>query len=296
MLDIKENGQMVSVQFDSITDLMEVNSDLFPHENSISIGKIINGTDERRNWYGSYLNSKQVLNSALLGDKVLYEKHLKSKVAVLKEGECSSSEQSIKSIKRKTVYGSMGDELDIHKIYQGRADTAWRKTKRVEVAQKFHLVTILIDYGGCSSERVSDSLWRSAVAIKIYEELLKAGKSVRIVSGSLVGEGMIGTKKLLSTTIGIKRYNEQLSVERLAAMTNISFYRSAGFIAMYSQKRNTTDYLGRPMQLTENLSLQLQEEENMGHTKFVRIGRVSSRREAMHSVEQCYQQMEEFTK
>ncbi len=297
MLNIKENNEMVSVQYDSILDVINTPCSSGSRINQGLYNSFYNDRD-RTGWYGKYNSSAEIRNAALLGDKELYELSLKGKIKSLSSnGSVSSSEQNIKSIKRKIVYSSTGDELDIHKIYQGQSDTAWRKTKRIEVAKKFHLVTLLIDYVGIARENANDSLWRSAVAVKIYEELLLAGKSVRIVVGSVSENAMIGDSRFISTCISIKRYNEPLSVERLAVMSNLGFYRFAGFIAKTMQNINLSSGLGTSVSLAENnLPIQLKEEQELGHTKFVRIGRASNQGSANNELLNCYKQMEEFNK
>lgn len=295
MISIKENERMISVQYDSVLDVIETGCPSKSGNNQEMYKRRIKDKDSS-GWYAEFKSLQEVINAALIGSKEIYEKHLLSKISLLSQKcKVNDYEQKVQSIKRKRIYGSQGDELDIHKVYQGQLDKAWTRTHRIEVAQKFHLVTLLIENGGLSGVNAYDTLWRSAVAVKIYDELIQAGKSVQIVVATNSHNNFRDKDpRLLTTCIPVKKYNEQLSLERLSVMSNITFFRSFGFLALLAQDHPLNYGYGHHCSIGNNMPIHLQEEIDAGHTKFVKIGMVCGQRQAIQAVANCYQQMEDF--
>ena len=302
MSNIKENDQQVSVYFDSLLELMDYAP---PSANSARFAAYV-GKDRTheefyghgRDWYGSTnRTSEDVLNHALLGDEELYE-NLKSKIEQLNEAVgryTTDYTQHIRKVQRKKFRTDFGDEVDIHKVYQGQCDKAWTQTKRIEVDQTHHLVTILVDYCGHCGEKVEDTLWRAAVATKLVDDLVSAGKSVKLMCGSVARQAMNGSSKLLCTSIVIKNYNEGMSLARVAAMTHLGFFRSAGFAMLAAQHRKCAYNLGYPQDLKEaNMPIHLKEDVEAGHTKYVPVGRISSLGQAINGLKQAYEIMRSF--
>lgn len=296
--EVEENKGMVSVHFDSITDFMECKPPAKHQERFDEHTK--NRTDRNGSWFGKgNKKASDVINKALLGDPYLYGA-LSSYIAELDKltGYYTKDyEQVIEKVKRVHKRDFFGDELDIHKVYQGQLDTAWHRTERVEVASKFHLVTLLIDVGGHSGQNAIDSIWRAAIVVKLVRELEQAGKAVRIVSGFAVEGAIKANNKLLTATITIKDYNQTLTLERLAAMSHFGFMRTFCFGAFYYQEYPLYGSLGRPIDMTsKHVPIQLQKEVDAGHTKYVYIGRAMDSSSALKFLKHGYEQMEEFSK
>jgi len=296
MQSLKENGQMISFHSDSIIEIIEGKCNSKSTENKRRYLEYMEG--ERGNtWHGPTCKSaKEIIQKCLLGDHDLYEKYLKPKIKELNvKGEHSTSEQIIKKVKRKRRLGDQGNEIDIHKVYQGQIDKAWSSMERIEVSNKIHLVTLMIDYSGNSGIDATDSLWRAAVVVKIYEELELAGKSVQIVVGSATYSSSSSHSKIFTESIFIKKYNQSLSLERLAAVSHVGCFRILGFLGILSQNDEARDSLGRSVCISDkNMPVHFKEEIALGHTKFVHIGQANSKAQAINEINNCYKQMKDF--
>jgi len=294
---IKENKEMVSVHFESMLELMGFKPEAA--QNRINFNRLINNKKSVQNgigkgWIGKSEYYKDIVSMALLGDQDSYKISLK-RMSELKSGTVSTKLQTIQKSKRIKTKSDMGDELDIHKVYQGNLSQAWSKTKRLEVDVKHHLVTIFLNINGSWKIKVSDTIWRCALILKLVKEIQLAGKSVKIVVGGVVCHGMEGSDKLLSTSITVKKYNEKLTPERLAAMTNIGFYRTFGFAAKECQNRVVDSSGGGSREITrDSMPIHLQEEVEKGHTKPVFLSGITTKYEAMNELSRAFEQMKSF--
>jgi hypothetical protein len=295
-LVVRENSKLISVHFESAIDLLE-------HDergmNSIEFKSYTHRTKTGRDykWFGnSNKNAGDVIDHALVGDKDLYES-LINKVRDLRSMEGMDKVdyvQRIKSVRRKLVHGNFGDELDIHKVYAGKIETAWSSRVREEFDKEHHLVTLFIDIAGNAKVNCEDSLWRAVVAMKVFEDLERAGKSVRIIAGGSSFGVWQKDNRNCAVSIVIKEYNQSLSLERLAAMSHVGFYRVFGFAAKCAQDIRRPMYnLGMSMDSTvSNVSINLQEDIAKGHTKLVFIGRSLSRYDAHRDLDAVYKQLQ----
>jgi hypothetical protein len=274
--------KLVSIHFDSIVDYMETkpcreNADL--HKKLT--GRIVSESSPKwmKGWYGPSASSYQeVTNLGLVGDKELFNS-LQEKVDRLREHlgmHKRDYSSAIKQARRVRERAAQGDELDIHSVYQGRLDVAWGRTKRIEMDHETKLVTLLIDNEDNAEVNAADTLWRSAVAVLLTEELEAAGKSVRIITYGGSTRCFVGTRKECTVTITIKEYNTSLSLDRLAAMTHIGFGRGPGFVAMAMQPYKVQPHLGGSVSYSDRLiPLQLRPEIEKGHTKVVYLGKAN---------------------
>jgi hypothetical protein len=288
----------ISVHFPSVVELLE-------YENEFTINHDIWNDHFKRGrrrdgWYGpTTQTSEEVTRGALLGDKVLFEKHLDKMISELRKatGQFDANyTQKIQKVKRRVKFNGYGDELDIHKVYQGQLDKAWRRTERVEVEQSTKLVTLFIQIAGIAKEDATKSLWRAATAVLLYEQLIAAGKSVKVVVG---GTSNDVTKKghAMTVSVTVKEYNEKLSLQRLAAMCHLGFYRTFGFGAKACQPYKLEYSLGYSQDMTAaTMPLQFQEDIHKGHAKFVMLDRCLNLDGAKTSLANAYKQMKEFSK
>lgn len=294
---VSENSSTVSVHFNGVVELLEYDAG----KQKAEYKKYLHDNDMGSGWFGYKNNTaNDVTTKALLGDAYLFEK-LKEHIAELDKltGYYTTAyEQVLQTSKRRRFRGPAGDELDIHKVYQGRLDTAWSKTERIEVGQKQHLVTLLIDLGGNCAQDVAASLWRAAIVIKLARELELAGKAVKIVTGIAARSAFVESdvrRKILTSTIVVKDFNQPIVLPRLAAMTHFGFMRTFCFAAFHLQPHKLSSGLGRPVDMVgSNMPIQLQEEIDMGITKFVYIGRAMDSSSAFYHLKHAYTQMQEF--
>lgn len=140
--------------------------------------------------------------------------------------------------RRRRVRGDFGNELDIHAVNQGHADTAWDKTVIKEVDNHGNkLVHIVVDLSTSAGVRFSDGHWRGAAVLRIYEALLRMGKSVAVscyyssaglfsYGNSYARDGMVSCR--------LKDYGETLREDRLAAFSSIGFLRTGMFRATWA--------------------------------------------------------------
>lgn len=296
---IKENETQISVMFNSLVEVVEMECPSIIEKNREQFLYYSGRKRGDQKWFGpTCTTGKQIIENGLLGDKEIYEKYLKPKISLLGEKEeVKDSEQHIKVVKRKKIRGSFGDELDIHKVYQGQIETAWSRTKRIEVSQKFHLVTLLVDYVGSCNENAMDSLWRAAVVVRLANELERAGKSVQVLVSYQVTSSSPSHNKIVSSSVVIKKFNESLNLERLSALCHLGAFRTFGFMGLLCQDYPLNYFFGYPNSLSiESLPLHLKEDKDSGHTKFVIIGRASSLQEAKNELASAYKQMKDFAK
>lgn len=227
---IIERDNQITIHFDDMMDLYnyEPENDNINREHFHKYMKTNQVPNEKK----CGMDFQEVIDSALIGNDSLFES-LSSKIEQLrrKVGVYSADyEQEIKISKRKLKKTNFGDELDIHQVYQGNLERAWRTTERVTQDQKHNLVTLLVDIGGNWGESADKSLWRAAVVSLAVDELQKAGKTVQVVVGDC-GDGSYRKcpYRYLNLSINVKRYNEYLSLPRLASMCNLGFFRVFGF-------------------------------------------------------------------
>lgn len=293
---VKENDSLVSVHFDSILDFMDHIETGTNKREFIEYGeRVLVGSSLRERWFGpNCISSKEVFKSALLGDDDLL-KSLESKISTLEKDSatCKTTSQIVKKVKRKNVWSNAGDEIDIHKVYAGNYQNAWRKKEAIKIETKIQLVTLFIDIAGLSDASAVSSLWRAAVAVKLYRELLAAGKSVKIIVGGASEFAFENCTKDMTVGVVVKDYNQPLTDSRLAAMANLGFYRTWGFVAKTCQQHKLAYGLGYSIPATDKtVPINLQEEIEKGHTKFVYLRKCDNSYSASESLKFAYKQME----
>lgn len=297
---VKEDEKMISVHFDSVLEVLDHNCD------NVNRKKFIQYTQNEKadrygvgsNWLGTTNQcEKDVINHALAGDPEMC-KDLMNKISQFRieiGADRADYRETLPRRKRKTRFGDFGDEVDIHKVLAGKVDTSWRKKVQMETNPISPLVTIVIDLCASAYEDCKNSYWRAAVALFVTQELLNAGKSVKLVVADVGKHAMHDSRKLLSTSIVIKDFNQAVSIERIAAMTHLGFFRTFMFGAMQVQDYATNSSLGTPVTLDDNnIPVHLREEVEKGHTKYLRVTRISSLREAQTALKDIYKQIGEY--
>lgn len=139
-------------------------------------------------------------------------------------------------LRRKTVWGEQGDELDIHRVYCGQLASAWRKQARPARRSVRHIslgVDCLI-LGNISAEVL---FWRGAAVIRLCDLLTEFGYIVSVVSG-FRGRTVQGHENL-DCVVTVKQPDQPVSLSDLAACTALpAFFRSVGhrWIAIHAAR------------------------------------------------------------
>jgi hypothetical protein len=138
--------------------------------------------------------------------------------------------------RRKLVRTSSGDTLDIHSVYNGRLDIAWRVARRrnTSAPQRVDLCANMI----CSAHEHADVLfWRGAAAALLTDILESAGYSVRLVVtfGGQVPE----TGEQVSCRITVKDHGNPFDITSTSATIMPGFFRALGhaWIAGHCKKK-----------------------------------------------------------
>lgn len=125
--------------------------------------------------------------------------------------------------RRRMVRRDMGDNLDIHAVYAGRLDVAWRVAKRTtsQGPQRIDICANMV----CSGFEHADILfWRGAAAAVLTDLLESAGYMVRLVVG--FGGSMNGEKT--SCRIIVKDHGQPFDITSCSATIMPGFFRALG--------------------------------------------------------------------
>jgi hypothetical protein len=150
-----------------------------------------------------------------------------------------SPELIVKNIRRRVVWGEIGDSVDVQKMYKGEFDKAWRSTKKQKANGGSKNITLLVNLGancGVSSEKLG---WRGMASLKIADCLSEAGYNVRLLGYSMSTDNCDGISHTSLTTIPIKDFDEGMDVPKLASiMCRAGFFRTAIFCSYVSCAEN----------------------------------------------------------
>lgn len=303
--------EMVSIHFDSMLDLytlrltdIGVNSCEADRRFNQCVGNLPRdpGRDTGPSWYGPTNNvAKDVINHALLGDGELYSAKLRPMVDELNQNLGTNTAtyiQQVKKAKRIRTKDIYGDELDIHRVYQGQLDKAWDRRKRVESNEKMNLITIVVDIGGLGGDPVVESLWRAAATLKIVSDYEAAGKSIKIIVASAANSVIIGSNAVVAQSITVKNYNERLPLERVAAMCHLGFHRTFSFASRLCHPYGEVAYsFGGSFKLTQrHITAQIRREVEAGITKVIIVPRCTNLMSALSSVRSVYSELDTLRK
>lgn len=283
--------KFISIHHDSMLDFdfdYYMNTD---RENRDKFRSLYNSRVDR-SWTGPTITStRDAFDKAMIGDHEMYNKHLLPKINQLNKLLYDENDldniNTVPVVRRRRTRSDFGDELDIQYVLRGQLDRAWQTTERVEFDQGHHLITLLIDIGGLSNIQCLHTLWNAAASLKICDDLQKSGKNIQIIVGN-TSRNVTRSGCDLSMSYTVKKYNEHLSVERLAAMTHIGFYRTMGFLAKATSSKSLRSGLGATVSFRRNnLPIHIQDELKTGKTKVVVLNRcldIHSARNAINTV------------
>jgi hypothetical protein len=294
---IRENDALMSIYYDSSLEFFEERFEFTNSSNRNWHDRILRGQERGQRWFGPYNEeANDVLTKSVIGDAYLY-KNLQDKIRQIDErtGKFHAEHelQVVQRKRRKPVRAAFGDEIDIHRVYAGDLENAWRKTVHIQEEKHFHLVHVMINTVYSASENCVNTLWNAAATVKIVSDLEAAGKSVAVTVLFPTTATFKESRKGLCVAMNIKKYNERLTPERLAAMTHAGFMRSWGFLGGLRQNRYTIGYgYGMPTQNLKTYSpINIQEEIKEGITKPIYIRANNSIDSAVHAIESAKQQM-----
>ena len=146
--------------------------------------------------------------------------------------DLATPELIVQSIRRRVHYGEQGDELDIHRVYRGEFDKAWRYTKKQKALGGSRNITILVNLGANCNITSEDLGWRGIASLKIADTLTNAGYNVRLLGYSVGLDDCNNKTHNALTTVPIKDFDEGLDVTKLAAiMCRGAFFRTVIFAA-----------------------------------------------------------------
>ncbi len=156
---------------------------------------------------------------------------------------------AVKDIRRIGEWADQGDDLNIEKVYSGDIDSAWRRTKRVLKPGASIHGRIFINVSTSCYVRPEEFFWRGATAITAADLLEDAGYRVEIAGFNDTAYTWDRSASRDSfVLVYLKRFDEELDMERLAAITaHASFLRIAIFAHQLSCSSKAHSGLGMPM-------------------------------------------------
>ncbi len=87
------------------------------------------------------------------------------------------------NLRRRRVWAAQGDSLDIHKVYSGNLDQAWRKSVReIGFSGLPTTGTIIVDICANAGTTAEQLFWPGAAALALAETLEESGRPVRIIA------------------------------------------------------------------------------------------------------------------
>ena len=279
---IERNDKMHSIHLDSTAQLLEQK---IPSRHDNNVKRWHKNFDGGSAWGGSATATfDSVMEKAKNGDVELLEK-MKSKQREFIKAVPMTLRAEVESKIRKLVWKDQGDEIDIHRVYCGQLDTAWRGQGTTPKEKREKYVHMLIDLQGHCAINAVDSFWRTAVATYIYQKLEAAGYRTKITVCAISTNRYDQYEGVTTNSIDIKGYDQKVNPAKLAAMSHLGFYRSALFLTGALEDWDIKVGNGRPMNLTlSNLPIQVKRTVDNGDVKPIIIESSTSLRGAIDNL------------
>lgn len=283
--------RVITVWYDRCHDILEDN--IARHNKNTSVGDpvVSGGGMGGYSWLGC-ANGQGVLKRVANGWPEGRAK-AESMAEELDIPELKEPVASVIERKRKRRRGDFGNEVDIHRVNQGHCDTAWERIVKVNKTNQSKAVTLFINTGGLSEVQFDQSMWRAAATLAIYKLLSRAGRSVRVVVGSIAQDVYPSLGQHYATTAAVvKDFQEPLDIDKLAAMANIGYHRVFNFRArLCHSKLRCSNYMGRTVGGTEILPYPLLEDKETRGIPVVNLTTCLSRSQAQFAVESVVRQL-----
>lgn len=146
--------------------------------------------------------------------------------------------------RRRRVRSDFGDELDIQRVYRGQVDTAWARTRRVQV-EATRVVRIIMQVGALSFVASEEMFWRGAACAVIADALENAGNRVEIVGYSSASGVVKSNNASMTITFPIKAAEQPLDLAALASTACLAgFHRHYIFKARCSHHSRIAGGMG----------------------------------------------------
>jgi len=190
--------------------------------------------------------------------------------------------------RRKRTRADHGDTLDMGRVWNGDMERAWEVPKRSDVHTiTTKRVTLAIDVTANGGISHRESMWRSALGMKLVDSLIKAGKVLEIwVIDSSSHPWMDGTQGSLWAGWCIKKSSEPVVMDRLCSMLTVGFMRVCGFLAMHAEGRSTS-YGGA---LNFGLPATLKDRQNAGEL-VLRVGECYSQQAMINEYNRAWMEV-----
>lgn len=185
--------------------------------------------------------------------------------------------------RRRRSRGDFGNEVDIHRVYQGRSDIAWDKIHTEKVmAHGNRLVHMVIDISAPLLEHADGSMWLGAAVMRIHEALTRMGVSTAIsVYGACHGLWTRGPATTGMVSILVKDYGAPLREEQLAVMSHLGTFRTLilPLLTIEGRARNLQEGMGYAVS-DYNLRVQSAEEDERRGGNVVTVGKAFNQEQA----------------
>jgi hypothetical protein len=192
--------------------------------------------------------------------------------------------------KRKRHRDDHGDTLDMGRVWNGDLDTAWERPVHVErqqVNQK--RVTLAFDIASNCTVSHAEAMWRTALCMLLVDGMARAGRTMEVwITTSGANVFRHGPRKLWQGWC-VKKTNEPLVPDRMAAMLSVGYFRSMGFIGFHAGP--WTPSSGYGYTLNYGLPKTLLDRQKGGET-VLRIGECYSKRQAIAEYTRAFQSLE----
>lgn len=185
-------------------------------------------THKSASWHNISGSGLDVVQAIQAGDSRFMDA-LIPKIARLKPPYSEEAVWRQTKRRRKRVRGDYGNELDIHEARQGRIDRAWTRTRfELRDDQDSRHVNLVINCSlHCGIDAIREADWRSAAVLAIYDELVRAGKSVAIYMMWTCTDIFAKQSRVLNTMmVPVKRLGEQMSQYHVASYVSAAFTRN----------------------------------------------------------------------
>jgi hypothetical protein len=135
------------------------------------------------------------------------------------------------AMKRKRIRSDRGNELDIHRVYQGRSDVAWSDTRRELQNVRRRAVHLYVNIGGLAMEDAVASQWRAAAAYRVCELFQRSGYSVEITVGASASGVFPDKSYMTHTSFTAKSSAMPMNLNMLALQATLGWHRVFNFHA-----------------------------------------------------------------
>lgn len=150
--------------------------------------------------------------------------------------------------RRKRRFGDHGDELYMDRVWNGQLETAWSHPSRAEVIkQDAKRVNLFINLSTSWDVVNDDAMWRTALCVLLCDALAKAGRSFEVWAGSIVDNCFTNSRNRLTMGWCVKRSQDPVNIDKLAAMFSVGFGRTAAFVGRHCNGRPVNPNYGIPV-------------------------------------------------